>query len=273
MRVEQKLDFGPVQGIRIGHAPLGKPLMTVICYQLDNILIDTGPANARTSVLKMLNKQALNRIYLTHYHEDHAGNAAFLNQHLNLDVLGSEMTAGMLARHIRLKLYEIYMWGELTPLAIQVVGERFETNRYSFKVISTPGHSHDHVVYLEENEGWLFSGDMFLGGRIKYFRKDEDLVTTIKSLKAIGSLDFGKLFCGHNPQMHQPIKAIQRKINFLEGILEEVRYYYGLGWTDKAIINRLLNGKESWAARLVTLGDVSYRNLLLSALKGAKEID
>jgi glyoxylase-like metal-dependent hydrolase (beta-lactamase superfamily II) len=271
MRVEEKLDFGPVQGIRIGYALMGKPLMTVICYQLDNILIDTGPANARRSLLALLDTRKLSDIYLTHYHEDHAGNAAYLQKHLDLDVRCSCLTASILAEKVRLRPYELYMWGGLATVQAKPVADNFFSDQYQFKVISTPGHSLDHVVYLEEKEGWLFSGDMYLGSRIKYFRKDEDVLQTIASLKKIACLNFDKLFCGHNPQLKQPVRAIERKIDYLENILGEVRQCHLSGVPEKELIKRLLKNKEYWPARIVTLGDVSYKNLLLSALKAVRQ--
>lgn len=267
MRIEGKLDFGPVTGLRMGYAPIGKPLMSVICYQVDNILIDTGAKNARQSLLKLLDRAALEQVYLTHYHEDHAGNAGYLNARLGLPVFAHPFTQAMLSQKVKLQPYELYMWGSLECADVEPLGDCFDSEHHSFSVIHTPGHSHDHVVFLEKNQGWLFSGDMFLGARIKYFRRDEHIRQTIDSLKLIVSLDFDKLFCGHNPQMHQPKKRLQQKIDHLENIGAEVAQLHERGIPENEIMKRLLKKKESWLAKLITLGDVSYRNLLASSIR------
>lgn len=43
-----------------------------------------------------------------------------------------------------------------------VIPDRLYTDRYRFAVLHTPGHSNDHICLLEPDEGWLFSGDLFL---------------------------------------------------------------------------------------------------------------
>ena len=54
MRVEEKLDFGNVVGVKVGYAPIGKPLISVIFYHLDGLLIDTGSYNTRPSLQRFV---------------------------------------------------------------------------------------------------------------------------------------------------------------------------------------------------------------------------
>jgi glyoxylase-like metal-dependent hydrolase (beta-lactamase superfamily II) len=268
MNISQVLDFGPVTGFRVGAAPLGKPLMSVICYRVDDVLIDTGPGNARKQVVAAVGPESLQAIYLTHYHEDHAGNAGYLQTRFVIPVNGHERTAQMLSKSVKLRPYEKYMWGGLDKVNVTPLAGKFCTRKYDFDVIHTPGHSHDHVVFLERNHGWLFSGDMYLGARIKYFRADEDVYQTIESLKIIAALNFDALFCGHNPQLVEPHKAIQRKIDHLENIIGYVQQLHTKGMSNKAIIKEAVKKRESWLVKLITLGDVSYRNMILSVLHG-----
>lgn len=267
MNISQTLNFGPVTGFRVGAAPVGKPLMSVICYRVDDVLIDTGSENARKLVEEAVDPTTLNAIYLTHYHEDHAGNAEFLQKKFAIPVHGHPLTAQTLSSTVKLKPYEKYIWGGLDRVLVTPLTNRFTTAQYSFDVLHTPGHSHDHVVFLEPNQGWLFSGDMYLGARIKYFRSDEDIYQTVESLKRIVSLNFDSLFCGHNPQLTEPRKAIQRKIDHLENIMGYVRQLHAKGLSRREIIREALKGRESWLVKLITLGDVSYRNMILSVLQ------
>jgi glyoxylase-like metal-dependent hydrolase (beta-lactamase superfamily II) len=72
------------------------------------------------------------------------------------------------------------------------------------------------------------------GSKDKIFRKDEDMLQTIESLKFLLTLEFDKLFCGHNPKMQQPKTHLQRKINHLENIYDDVK---------KAEARRVVTGK------------------------------
>jgi glyoxylase-like metal-dependent hydrolase (beta-lactamase superfamily II) len=268
MNISLPLNFGPVTGFRVGYAPVGKPLMTAICYRVDDVLIDTGPRNARGLVADLVGPESLRGIYLTHYHEDHAGNAGYLQERFDIPVYGHALTAEMLKQKIKLKPYEHYMWGALDRTRVHPLENYFTTENYRFEVIHTPGHSHDHVIFWEKNQGWLFSGDMYLGARIKYFRSDENIYQTVTSLKTIAALDFDILFCGHNPQLVEPVKAIRRKIDHLENIIGQVRLLHESGLPQKEILRRAMRGRESWLARMITLGDVSYRHMVLSVLRG-----
>lgn len=267
MDISQVLDFGPVQGFRVGTAPFGKPWMSVICYRVDDVLIDTSPKNARKLVVDAVAFESLQDIYLTHYHEDHAGNAAHFCRQFSIPVHGHPLTKQTLSQKVKLKPYEHYMWGGLESVNVLPLADSFRTSRYEFRVLHTPGHSHDHVVFWEPNCGWLFSGDMYLGAKIKYFRADEDIYQTVESLKTIAALDFDSLFCGHNPKMSEARSAIQRKIDHLENLIGYIAQLRAKGMSHQRILQEAVRGRESWLVKLITLGDVSYRNMVLSVLQ------
>ena len=44
-----------------------------------------------------------------------------------------------------------------------------------FQVIYTPGHSPDHICLFEHKHGWLFTGDLFVGGMDRALRVDYDV--------------------------------------------------------------------------------------------------
>ncbi len=62
--------------------------------------------------------------------------------------------------------------------------------KYKLHPIHTTSHSSDHIIYHEIEQGWVFSGELFLSRKIKFFRQDEDIALTINSLKKLISLDF-----------------------------------------------------------------------------------
>jgi len=179
VRIEKKLSFDDVQGIRVGYAPIGKPLISVIFYYIDGLLIDTVSYNTRPSLQRFILTNPMDQLALTHYHEDHAGNADFLEKKLSVPVYGHP--------------------------------------------VHTPGHSIDHVIYHDRDQGWVFSVDLFLGANIKFFRKDEDILQTINSLEKTITLDFDRLFCGHNPKMDDPKSYLGAKLEQLLLLMDEVK--------------------------------------------------
>ncbi|QUX91428.1 hydroxyacylglutathione hydrolase [Marinomonas sp. A3A] len=92
-------------------------------------------------------KKTLAGILITHHHKDHTGGVAELKQYSNCPVYGPE---------------------HLTDLVTHPVDENdlIQVLSLSFKAITTPGHTLDHLCYFSAQEPpILFSGDtLFKGG-------------------------------------------------------------------------------------------------------------
>ena len=78
----------------------------------------------------------------------------------------------------------------------QALENEFETAHFRFEVIHTPGHSPDHVCFYESNQGWLFAGDAYIGGRDKALRRDYNVWQILDSLKKLARLDAQFIFPG-----------------------------------------------------------------------------
>ena len=115
------------------------------------------------------------------------------------------------------------------------------------------------------------SGDLFLGPKIKFFRKDEDIVSTIKSLYKLLSLDFDYLFCGHNPKLKAPKILVKNKVDQMHHLMDDVSILINKGYSDKETLKALTKGKEYYGGIIFTLGDVSYKNMVLDAIRALRE--
>jgi glyoxylase-like metal-dependent hydrolase (beta-lactamase superfamily II) len=76
-------------GVRWLSMPLPFQLNHINLWTLDETIVDTGIGNSETRALwdKILEKEkAVSRVILTHYHPDHAGNAAWLCQRLGAEL-------------------------------------------------------------------------------------------------------------------------------------------------------------------------------------------
>jgi len=279
MRLVKKRNFGYVSGWELGWSPVGNPLMTTLCYRVGSVLVDTGLSHLRPEVLRIVAKNPVEAVLLTHYHEDHSGNAAAIQSHRNIPVYGSAQTAGKLSRPYRIFPYQHLMWGATEPVEVasfpggsENTGsdasewQPFEINGIRFTPVHTPGHSRDHVSYLVPGFGCLFSGDLYLSSRIKYFRADEKIDDQINSLKKVLALDFDALFCGHHPRPENGKAAIAAKLRYLEDFYGTVAVLARQGMTASGIM-KALHLREQTLTKLLCFGNVSMKNMVRSVIR------
>lgn len=259
--------FGDVDGFELGFAPIGKPLMTVYFYHVDGLLIDTGQHHMQRQVLELI--QALppiNRILLTHHHEDHSGNAAALHKASGAALYAHPLTVAKMRAGFRIRPYQHLVWGQAPVVEAHPLPARIQSERITLETLHTPGHSRDHVVFWEPDRGWLFAGDLFIGERIKFFRADEDIHAQIASLRQVQSLSFDALFCAHNPSPTGGSRKIKAKLEFLETLRGRVRRLHRQGCSQKEIIARLDPRRDRFV-KWFTAGNASFAHMVRSALK------
>lgn len=104
-----------------------------------------------------------------------------------------------------------------SPTTLWRDGEVIEAGRYRFQVISTPGHSLDHICLYEAERGWLFTGDLLVGGRDRALREGYDFWGIIASLKRIAAWPAQRLFPGSARGRDHPAEEIAAKGAHLEG--------------------------------------------------------
>ncbi|MCX5881552.1 MAG: MBL fold metallo-hydrolase [Deltaproteobacteria bacterium] len=265
MKICRKKEFGPVTAYQLGYSPIGSPLMSVYMYVVDTVVIDTAQRHLRAEVIGMLKDHAIERILLTHYHEDHSGNAAEIHRLFSVEVLGHPLTAEKMNGRLNILPYQHLVWGKAGQVPVTPLPDCIDTGRYRFMPVHTPGHSKDHTVYLETRNGWLFSGDLYLGDRIKYFRSDEKFRDQMDSLKTVLTLDFNALFCGHNPISEDGKARLAAKLSFLEDFFGRVTDMNQKGMTESEIIARL-DLKQDRLVKWVTLGNACFANMVKSVL-------
>lgn len=266
MRILEKHDFGPVTGYEFGWSPIGRPLMTAYIYRFGSVLIDTAFSHVRKDILNSLEPDPPGVVFLTHYHEDHSGNAAAVSDRFSVPVYGHRLTAQKLEKKYRIFPYQHLIWGATDPVAITPFDGKWENKGISLVPVHAPGHSKDHTVYLETENGWLFSGDLYLGDRIRYFRSDEKIEDQITSIKKVLSLDFDALFCGHNPRPENGKTFLARKLDFLEDFYGRVAALAQKGMDEKEIM-RTLNLSEDRLILMLCFGNVSMKQMVRSVIR------
>jgi len=259
-----------ITGFKLGWSLAGPPLMTVYCYLFDHIMIDTGQSHMAREVFAIARENQADQIFLTHHHEDHSGNAAKIHKELGAEVFGHELTRKKLEKSYPILPYQKYIWGRTFPVEVSPFPEFIETSLGKMVPIHAPGHAQDQVVYFLPEKGVVFSGDLYLGDRIRYFRSDEDIGTQIASLKKVAKLDFETLLCAHNPRSLNGKKHLLNKLDFLENFYGNSIQLWQKGLSEKEIFKALgikLGLKEDYMIKYFCCGNVSMINGVRSAIR------
>ncbi|HWG92009.1 MAG TPA: MBL fold metallo-hydrolase, partial [Candidatus Thermoplasmatota archaeon] len=133
-----------------------------------------------------------------------------------------------------------------------------------FRVVHTPGHCRDHVSFFEEETGWLFAGDAYLG-RMRVARPDENVPQIMASLELMQALGPERLFPAHGVAIdRRPGEALSDTLQYLEDLQARARTLQGRGKSVKAIAKELL-GPEPFLS-YVSGGEFSARRLIESLL-------
>lgn len=143
------------------------------------LVIDPGPDDAAHLQEVARVAGSIRVIVLSHHHPDHAPGAAGLAARSGAPVLSAQPWEGEL------------------PLQH---GEAISSGSASLMAVATPGHTSDHVAYLEPTLGALFTGDAVLGRGTSVIDPPEgDLVPYLRSLEAMRELQPKTLYPGHGP--------------------------------------------------------------------------
>jgi len=263
-------EFGPVTQFTMGRLFGGKPVYTMACYYVDGLLIDTGPAHVAEEIPAALAPYPVRTVVNTHHHEDHIGNNAILQQQFGTGpALAHPLAVPRISNPAswasRLLPYQHFAWGSPPASAAAAIPDRLTVGRHRYAVIYTPGHSDDHICLLEPDEGWLFTGDLFLSERAEVLRSDEDAGQILASLRRLLDYEFKTIFCGSGRVVEDGKRALAAKVEFWEHLATEACRLRAEGREPEEIRQALL-GEESTLYHL-TGGDFGKIHLINSLLR------
>jgi glyoxylase-like metal-dependent hydrolase (beta-lactamase superfamily II) len=261
----QSTPHGPITSIRLARTVFRRPLYTVTVYLVDGLLVDSGPPHTARRLAAWCRDRSVRQIVNTHHHEDHSGGNPRLRRELGVPVYASPATAALLADFPPIQVYRRIVWGRPHDLVVQPLGDRLETGSHVFQVIPTPGHCPDHICLWEPQQGWLFSGDLFIHERVRYVRDDEDLPALIDSLHRILALQPRLLVCAHAGLVPDGCGALGRKLAYWADLQAEARVLADRAVPLRQITHRLL-GREGRITR-VSGGHISQINLIRALLQ------
>lgn len=264
IQVEQ---HGPITSIRMARSFLGKPLYWTTAYWVDGLLIDTGPRCAAPELVRILQQVQVDQIVVTHGHEDTIGGLSTLaKQFPKATVYASQRTIPILQQPtlLRMQFYRRFTWGVPDAVnevvSLDSISNEIVTPHHSFRVLETPGHCRDHISLFEPKNGWLFSGDAFIGGRERSSTEEFDLLTSLGSLHTLVGLRPERLFPSSGVVRRAAIVEINEKITQLQGLAAEVARLEAAGMNVEQTVVELF--KEEPPIRFWTQGHYSATNLV-----------
>ncbi len=264
----RSLQLDELNGFRFSVYRLNKNVQTVYLYQLGDTLIDTAQSHSRREVVSHLSKFKIEKIVLTHFHEDHSGNAAYLSKKWNVPVYAHPAGGKILKEGYRMSPLGILMNGSVDKVRTLPIseGQLIDTGKLKLLPIYTPGHSHDHYAFYIKEKGWLFSGDLYVADKIKYFSDFESMKQQIESLRMLSELEFDTLLCSHNPKLINGKKNLCYKLQDLEDFYGKVLELYAKGFNYDSIL-RETGRRENGFYNIVTLGSFNATNMVKSVLR------
>lgn len=263
--------YGSVTRYDLARTLAGRGRYWTTAYRVGGLLIDAGCAHAAPELEKVLAGIPLHHIINTHSHEDHIGANGRLQRRRRLAILAHPRSLPVLddPRGCQpLHPYRRLFWGWPEPCQARPLadGEWVETDEGCFQVIYTPGHAADHLCLWEPEQRWLFSGDLFVGGRDRAARQGTDFWGVIASLERIAALPVDWLFPGSARARQKPAADIAAKIGYYKSLGDRIRALHQQGCSVAEIIRQVCGGRM-WI-ELVTLGHFARVHLVESFLQG-----
>jgi ribonuclease/clavin/mitogillin len=259
-------EFEDVTQIRMSRVLDGVAIYWVSAYLVDGLLIDTGCSYTAEELASYLKDKKVDMVVNTHFHEDHVGCNYLIKDMFDIKMYAHPESISLIGKEAFLYPYQETVWGYPVPTEVKPIPEVIRTERFTFDVIETPGHSVGHVALLERDKGWCFSGDIFSRETLKFIRPEEDMGETIVSMKKLLDYDTERLvlLTSVGKIIEDGRAVLEKCINYLEDLSREAKTLRNKGCTQDYIIKELFGGEHYFAE--LTNGQYTTENLVRSVL-------
>lgn len=166
-------------------------------------VIDPGPSDTVhiQAILRAAGAGTIKWIFCTHTHRDHSPGAAKLKAATGAQVIGLPPPGGLAQDE------------SFIPDHCPADQERLIANEFTLQSIYTPGHASNHVCFLLENEGMLFTGDHIMqGSTVVIAPPDGDMADYIHSLEKLKNLPLQSFAPGHGELVTEPFPLIDTTV-------------------------------------------------------------
>ncbi|QQK80137.1 MBL fold metallo-hydrolase [Salicibibacter cibi] len=207
----------------------GEKTNIVYAFLVDGMLVDTGPPRMESELIPFYEAHSIDFVSLTHSHEDHSGTAPWLQRNFEVPIHVHPKGIGICAQDSPYPEYRQMTWGKREGFQATLLDGTIQSRNREWKVIYTPGHADDHVALFDEENGTLFSGDLFVSPKPKVIMSSESIPQTMDSIRTLLAYDFESLFCGHAGYVENGKEMLKQKLDHLENLSEEVKHLHKEG--------------------------------------------
>lgn len=239
--------------------------LNVYAYIVDGMLIDSGPHRMKKGIEDFCTQNHLDKIVHTHFHEDHTGNTAYLMKKLRVPAFMHSDAISVCQDKGDIPFYRLVFWGHRRGFKAEALPNLIENDHSCFQVIHTPGHTQDHVVFLDKEEGRLFSGDLFLHHKTRVTRRTENIPLLMASLRKLLQENFDTVYCAHAGRIENGYSLVKQKLTHLEELQDEVLTLFNRGLGIKTIVQKIFPQTPTIA--YYSLGEFSSYNLVRSLIE------
>ena len=266
LRPKTSLQIDAVQNVHLakGTVKLGTYQLNVYCFITDGLLIDTGSRSLARNLKPFFREQDLDQVVITHHHEDHTGNAGYLQRKYGLPIFMRTELIALCREKADYPLYRQIFWGRREPFLAEPIPDTLMSRKFSWEVIHTPGHAVDHIALFNKDTGQLFTGDLYCGERTRIILREESIATIIESIKKVLSYDFTDVYCSHLGYVKDGRNALERKLTYLQGLQGKILNFYQEGKTIKEITKLVFPKK--YPIEWISLGEWSAENIVRSVI-------
>lgn len=165
----------------------------------DIAVIDPGPAiDSHISAILAAGHQRIKWIIATHTHPDHSPAAKLIAEATGAMVMGNLLSAN-----------DGRQDDSFAPHAAFSHNQLLATEQFTLRAILTPGHVGNHVCFLLEDEGLLFTGDHIMqGSTVVIVPPYGDMSDYIASLQLLKHYAITAIAPGHGSVIDQPAEEI-----------------------------------------------------------------
>lgn len=256
------------------------------CYLVDGLLIDSGAPGGENDLRAFLKflppDKMIDKCFITHAHEDHAGGAHILNTEFNIPIYTSKKVKELLKKDKIYPEYRQLAWGpKLLPVNVEIIDKPIITKskKYKFELFPMIGHAPELIALIERDQQWAFVADavqpkykMLFGGNSDI---QEDISLIYQSLQNLyestEGMDKLLIFSAGNGVFKSREFLIERMDEIQEKhkeVHESYNNFLKNGLSEIQVIKKILKKifkRESIFGRL-TQGDISRKNLIISLL-------
>ncbi|MEP6834652.1 MAG: MBL fold metallo-hydrolase [Gemmatimonas sp.] len=229
-------------------------------FVVRNVMIDTGFPGVAPEMRYAVDRFRPYGAFLTHHHEDHAGNVQLLAER-GVPIATDTETLARVRKPGRIGLYRHFTWKAMRRLKSTLTP--FEDDRLS--LIPTPGHCSNHQVVWDEHTGTCFTGDLFLGVHVRVAHSYENPREHVRSLRSVLVRNPARVFCAHRGHIENGVTMLQSKVDWMEETIGVIEQRIDDGQSDRHIQRELLG--PLGRTHFISAGDYSPVNLVTAIRK------